>query len=61
MLIIMDRVIIKRILELLTGNSRFLIHNLLNLFVAEIVKALDLNNLGWPNRLATVFSRLNRL
>ena len=61
MLIIMDRVIIKRILELLTGNSRFLIHNLLNLFVAETVKALDLNNLAWPNRLAAVFSRLNRL
>ena len=48
--------ITKKIRELLTGNSRFLIHNSLNqllyytdvkencLFVAEIVEILDLNN-----------------
>ena len=48
--------IIKRIHELLIGNSRFLIHNSLNrllcytdikekcLFVVETVETLDLNN-----------------
>ena len=48
--------ITKKIRELLTGNSRFLIYNSLNqllyytdvkencLFVAEIVEILDLNN-----------------
>ena len=44
--------ITKRIRELLIGNSRFLIYNLLNqlgikescLFVTEFVETLDLNN-----------------
>ena len=57
----------KMIRELLSGNSRFLIQNLLNhllcctdvrescLFVAQILKYLDLNNKGSFDSLAIVF------
>ena len=57
----------KRIHELLVGTFRYLIQNLLNqllchtnikesyLFAAETEETLDLNNLGKPDGLATVF------
>ena len=65
--VLKNRCINKRIRGLLVGTFRFLIQNLLNqllchknikesyLFAAEIEETLDLNNLGKPDGLATVF------
>ena len=67
----MHNYITKKIRELLIGNLRFLIQNLLNrlfwytdikdscLFVAETVENLDLSILGKTEGLATVFPCLD--
>ena len=73
MAVLKQHYITKIVNELLVGNSRFLIQDLLNqllcyenikescLFVTEIVGVLDPNNWGMSNGLATVFSRQDRL
>ena len=65
MLISMNRVITKRIIELLIGNSRFLIHNLLNqlFYYADIKESSLFLTKNFRNFrddcIATVFSRLD--